>query len=165
MTDSYHTVIDWYFWACIVVFTALLTNKRRITSAINSCNFSSAINPKNHEKPIQKYMHKLQCANFSNFSLSECFSKMNHGKPHLNRFYIIYVTKVNLVCPRIFLFWPWDSVLNRNVFLQTHRITKVKSQLVRSPGKLYCEILTFRLHLEPLSKSLQRVPFIGEIDF
>ncbi len=33
----------------------------------------------------------------------------------------------------------------------------MKSQLVRSPGQLYCEILTFRLHLEPLSKSLQRV--------
>ncbi len=33
----------------------------------------------------------------------------------------------------------------------------MKSQLVRSLGQFYCEILMFRLHLEPLSKSLQRV--------
>ncbi len=37
------------------------------------------------------------------------------------------------------------------------RVYQMKSQVVPSPGKLYCEILTFRLHLEPLSKSLQRV--------
>ncbi len=40
---------------------------------------------------------------------------------------------------------------------KSYLVRKMKSQLVRSPGQLYCEILTFRLHLEPLSKSLQRV--------
>ncbi len=48
----------------------------------------------------------------------------------------------------------WKCEIN---FKNASRVFQMKSQRLRSPGKLFCEILTFQLRLQPLSESSQNV--------